>query len=433
MAKSILHTIERNMPTFSKGQKRIADYILQNYDKAAFMTASKLGKLSGVSESTVVRFASELGYDGYPSMQRALQEMIRSKLTSVQRMEVTSSRMGEDDILEKVLTSDVEMIRATLEQTSRTDFRQAVDAINVARKIYILGVRSSAALASFMAFYFNLVYDNVVLVDTASASEIFEQMFRIDERDVCIAISFPRYSKQTINALRFISDRGATILSITDSAYSPIASFAKHLLVARSDMASFVDSLVAPLSLVNALIVAATLSRRGEVSENFNKLEEIWEEYTKPILLKDEVLGTLTLDREMSTFDGTCKWMGKEVQISLDVEIEKKASWTRVTNVMKKLLADQEVWDKSLRAMAAQKLTAQANEWLADNDQTDRAPEKDPITEDEFARRILLTEFTVSPVGRFTAWYEDDDMFWGHVVTVDGTLKKGPVDSDIQG
>ena len=162
-------------------------------------------------------------------------------------------------------------------------------------------------------------------------------------------------------------------------------------------------------------------------------LEEIWAEYTKPILLEDEVLGTLTLDREMSIFEGTCKWMGKEVRISLDVEIEKKASWTRVTNVMKKLVANQETWDKSLRAMAAQKLTAQANEWLADNDQTDRDPEKDPITEDEFARRILLTEFTVSPGGRFTAWYEDDDMFWGHVITVDGTLKKGPVDADIQG
>lgn len=156
-------------------------------------------------------------------------------------------------------------------------------------------------------------------------------------------------------------------------------------------------------------------------------LEEIWAEYTKPILLEDEVLGTLTLDREMSIFEGTCKWMGKEVRISLDVEIEKKASWTRVTNVMKKLVADQEVWDKSLRAMAAQKLTAQANEWLADNDQTDREAEKDPITEDEFARRILLTEFTVSPGGRFTAWYEDDDMFWGHVITVDGTLKKAPL------
>ena len=162
-------------------------------------------------------------------------------------------------------------------------------------------------------------------------------------------------------------------------------------------------------------------------------LEEIWTEYTKPILLEDEVLGTLTMDREMSMFNGTCRWMGKDIQISLDVEIEKKASWTRVTNVMKKLLADQEAWDKSLRAMAAQKLTAQANEWLADNDQTNRDPEKDPITEDEFAHRILLTEFTVSPGGRFTAWYEDDDMFWGHVVTVNGTLKKGPVDADIQG
>ena len=279
MTKSLLAKIDRLYLTLSKGHKRIASFIQEHYDKAAFMTASRLGDTVGVSESTVVRFATELGFEGYPELQKALQEMIRSKLTSVQRMEVTSNRMGEDDILEKVLTSDVEMIRATLEQTSRTDFRQAVEAINAARKIYILGVRSSAALASFMAFYFNLVYDNVVLVDTASASEIFEQMFRIDERDVCIAISFPRYSKQTINALRFISDRGATILSITDSAYSPIASFAKHLLVARSDMASFVNSLVAPLSLVNALIVAATLSRRGEVSENFNKLEEIWEEY----------------------------------------------------------------------------------------------------------------------------------------------------------
>ena len=162
-------------------------------------------------------------------------------------------------------------------------------------------------------------------------------------------------------------------------------------------------------------------------------LEEIWAEYTKPILLEDEVLGTLTLDREMSVFNGICQWMGKEVHISLDVDMEKKASWTRVTNVMKKLIADQESWDKSLRALAARKLTALANEWLADDDQTDRDPEKDPITEEEFAQRILLTEFSVSPGGRFTAWYEDDDMFWGHVVTVDGTLKKVPIDADMQG
>ena len=162
-------------------------------------------------------------------------------------------------------------------------------------------------------------------------------------------------------------------------------------------------------------------------------LEDIWAEYTKPVLLEDEVLGTLTLDRELSTFDGICSWMGKDIRISLDVDIENHASWTRTRNVMKKLLAEQETWDKSLRALAARKLTTQANEWLADNDQTDRDPEQDPITEEEFARRILLTEFSVSPGGRFTAWYEDDDMFWGHVITVDGTLKKGPVDADIQG
>lgn len=162
-------------------------------------------------------------------------------------------------------------------------------------------------------------------------------------------------------------------------------------------------------------------------------LEAIWAEYTKPILLKDEVLGTLTLDRELSMFDGACQWMGSEVRISLDVDMEKKASWTRAVNVMRKLLADQETWDKALRAMAAQKLTVRANEWLVDNDQTDRDPEKDPITEEEFAKRILLTEFSVSPGGCFTAWYEDDDMFWGHVVTVDGILKKGPVGADMQG
>ena len=162
-------------------------------------------------------------------------------------------------------------------------------------------------------------------------------------------------------------------------------------------------------------------------------LEAIWAEYTKPILLKDEVLGTLTLDRELSMFDGACQWMGSEVRISLDVDMEKKTSWTRAVNVMKKLLADQETWDKALRAMAAQKLTVRANEWLADNDQTNRDPEKDPITEEEFARRIFLTDFSVSPGGRFTAWFEDDDLFWGHVITVDGTLKKGAVDADIQG
>lgn len=254
-------------------------YISTNYDKAAFMTASKLGEKVGVSESTVVRFATEMGFKGYPELQKELQQMIKSKLTAVQRMEVSSNLIGDENAIKKVLNGDIELIRSTLEIVSDTEFKKAVETINNARKIYILGVRSSAALASFLYFYLNLVFENVVLVDTSSGSEMFEQMFRINEEDVCVAISFPRYSKQTINALRFISDRGTKIISITDSAVSPIAEFSDALLVAKSDIVSVVDSLVAPLSLINALIVALTFSRRKEVYDNFNKLEGIWDEY----------------------------------------------------------------------------------------------------------------------------------------------------------
>lgn len=279
MNSSLLTAMEANLRHLSKGHKKIAAYISENYDKAAFMTAAALGNKVGVSESTVVRFATEMGFKGYPELQRELQQMIKSKLTAVQRMEVSESLIGDGDIISSVLSGDIELIRETAEHTSREDFRNAVQEINRARRIYILGVRSSAALAAFLAFYFNLVFDSVVLVDTASASEMFEQMFRIDENDVCIAISFPRYSKQTVNAMRFIADRKAKIIAITDTEKSPIASFANHLLVARSDMASVVDSLTAPLSLINALIVGVTLSRHTEVSENFNRLENIWDEY----------------------------------------------------------------------------------------------------------------------------------------------------------
>ncbi len=279
MNESLLAKMDENLRRLSKGHKKIAAYIQENYDKAAFMTAAALGQKVGVSESTVVRFATELGFQGYPALQRELQQMIKSKLTAVQRMEVSQSLIGNGDIINSVLTGDIELIRETAERTSREDFKRALEAINHAKRIYILGVRSSAALASFLAFYFNLVFDSVVLVDTSSASEMFEQMFRIDENDVCIAISFPRYSKQTVNALRFIADRKAKIIAITDTEKSPIASFANYLLVARSDMASVVDSLTAPLSLINALIVGVTLSRREEVYNNFNKLEGIWDEY----------------------------------------------------------------------------------------------------------------------------------------------------------
>ena len=279
MNEPLLAKMEESIRRLSKGHKKIASYIKENYDKAAFMTAAALGKKVGVSESTVVRFATELGFKGYPELQRALQQMIKSKLTAVQRMEVSQTLIGDGDIINSVLTGDMELIRETAERTSRDDFKHALAEINRAKRIYILGVRSSAALASFLAFYFNLVFDSVVLVDTSSASEMFEQMFRIDENDVCIAISFPRYSKQTVNAMRFIADRKAKIIAITDTDKSPIASFADYLLVARSDMASVVDSLTAPLSLINALIVGVTLSRREEVYDNFNKLEGIWDEY----------------------------------------------------------------------------------------------------------------------------------------------------------
>lgn len=271
--------VDLSTKKLSKGHKKLVKYISENYDKAAFMTASKLGENVGVSESTVVRFATEMGFKGYPELQKELQQMIKSKLTAVQRMEVSSNLMSEDDAIKKVLNGDIDLIRDTLESVSDIEFKKAVETINKAKKIYILGVRSSAALASFLYFYLNPVFENVVLIDTSSASEMFEQMFRISENDVCVAISFPRYSKQTINALRFINDRGTKIIAITDSAVSPIAEYADTLLVAKSDMVSVVDSLVAPLSLINALIVALTFSRREEVYNNFNKLESIWDEY----------------------------------------------------------------------------------------------------------------------------------------------------------
>ncbi len=285
---SLLTRIEKAYPKFSKGQKRIADYMRDHYEKAAFMTAAKLGATVGVSESTVVRFAAELGYEGYPELQRSLRELIKSRLTSFQRMEVASNRVGEENLLDIALTADIEMIRATREQASRKDFASSVEALNAARKIYILGVRSAASLASFAAFYLKLVYDNIVLVDTASASGIFEQMYKITDKDVCVAISFPRYSRQTVNALRFVRDRGATVISITDSDSSPIAPLATYLLIARSNMVSFVDSLVAPLSLINALIAAAARVRSDEVYENLKTLEIIWNEYQVYQTLNDE-------------------------------------------------------------------------------------------------------------------------------------------------
>ena len=279
MTSDILTLIQNGMVHFSKGQKLIANYIMNSYDKAAFMTASKLGKTVNVSESTVVRFAVELGYDGYPSMQKALQEMIRNKLTSVQRIEVANDRFGNQEILSMVLQSDIEKIRTTLEEVNKTAFQGAVDAILGAKTIYILGVRSSAAIATFLSFYFNLMFDNVKHIHTSSNAEMFEQMIRIDKDDVVIGISFPRYSSRTVKAMKFAYDRGATVIALTDSMSAPIAREATHTLIAMSDMVSLVDSLVAPLSVVNALIVACSYRKEEAISKTFSNLEEIWDEY----------------------------------------------------------------------------------------------------------------------------------------------------------
>lgn len=277
--QDLLRFIQDGMSGFSKGQKLIANYIINHCDKAAFMTAARLGEIVGVSESTVVRFAIELGFDGYPKLQRELKEFIKSKLTSVQRMEVAKNRISEENVLKSVLQSDMEKIKSTLEGIDQEGFNRIVDSIMGAKKIYILGVRSSAPLASFLGFYFNLIFDNIRLVHTTSVSEMFEQIVRASEGDVVIGISFPRYSTRTIKAMKFVKRQGATVIAITDSTQSPLALEAHHALVARSDMASFVDSLVAPLSVINALIVAIGMRRKEEVSGIFEKLERIWDEY----------------------------------------------------------------------------------------------------------------------------------------------------------
>ena len=276
MITHLLTRIDLMMNSFSKGQKRIALYIEEHYDKAAFITASKLGETVGVSESTVVRFATELGYDGYPRLQKAMQEMIRNKLTSVQRIEVTSSRIGNSNVLDSVLNQDIDKIRRPIEETSHEDFNRAVDEICNAKRIYIFGVRSTGAIAGFLAYYFELIFDNVVLINTTSATSTYEHIFRITEDDVMIGISFPRYSSMAIEAMNFARSRGAHAVAITDSMASPLVQSADSILIARSDMASIVDSLVAPLSLINALIVATVLKKKDEVSETFHALEDVW-------------------------------------------------------------------------------------------------------------------------------------------------------------
>ena len=265
--------------SLSKGQKILATYITDNYDKAVFLTAAKMGQVVGVSESTVVRFATHLGYKGYPEFQKALEEMVRNKLNSIQRMEVTYGRISQSHILETVLQSDQEKIKDTLEHIDEHAFELAVDTIIKAKHIYIVGIRSCAPLAAFMAFYFNLMFENVTLLQTNNSSELFEQMVRISKDDVIIGISFPRYSMRTLKAMEFANNRNAKVITLTDNVHSPMNLYSSCNLIARSDMASIVDSLVAPLSVINALIVALCMKKQGEVAKTLETLEDIWNEY----------------------------------------------------------------------------------------------------------------------------------------------------------
>ncbi len=277
--ENLLSRMQEQYKDFSKGQKRLADYITNHYDQAVFMTAAKLGREVGVSESTAVRFAVQMGYEGFPEFHRALEELVMNRLNSLQRMGATYARVPQAKILDTVLQADMDKIRMTMETTDREAFKQAVETILGAATIYVTGIRGCAPLASFLGFYLNQIMDHVVIVTTNSASELFEQMIRIDEKDVVIGISFPRYSMRTLKAMEFANNRNAKVITITDSIHSPMTLYSSCNLTAKSDMASIVDSLVAPMSIINALIVALCMRRQKEVMHTLETLEKIWDEY----------------------------------------------------------------------------------------------------------------------------------------------------------
>ena len=271
--------IKQNAKSFSKGQRLIAKYIEEHYDKVAFMTASKLGSVVGVSESTVVRFATEIGYSGYPALQMAMQEMIRNRMTSVQRLEMTSANYPVERLLDATLDQDIDIIRRTKETISHEDFYNAVHALVGVKRVFVIGAGSSFAVASFLSHYFSLIFDSVHLIDAASEARALQQIVHIGKEDAIVGISFPRYSKRVAKSLKYASDRGATVVAITDTMLSPLAEHAEHILLAKSDMVSFVDSLVGPLALINALIVTVAITKKAEVAKNLHDLESIWDEY----------------------------------------------------------------------------------------------------------------------------------------------------------
>lgn len=276
---NLLSQINSSMDSFSKRQKQIANFLLDHYEKAAYMTAAQLGQAVNVSESTVVRFAYELGLDGYPSLKRSLQEIVLKKINSIQRLELAVNMLSYNEVLNHVINSDINNLQKTIEEINKQEFDQIVDTIINSDKIFIIGVRSSAPLASFMSIYFNIIFDNVKLINAVSVIEIFEQLSKVNEKDVVIGIGFPRYSRRTINAIQFAKTQNSKTIVLTDNDSSPLVEYADYYIKARSNMASFVDSLVAPLSVINALIVAIGMKKKHEIIKTFQKLENIWDKY----------------------------------------------------------------------------------------------------------------------------------------------------------
>lgn len=275
--QDLLNRINNNYSNMSKGQKSISNYIMSNYDRASYMTAYQLGEKVGVSESTVVRFASFLGYKGYPKLQSALQELIRTKLTTIQRIEM-SQELDATKILQSVLKSDMDNINRTIEDINNEIFEDVIDSILSAENIFVLGLRSAAPLAQFMGYYLNFIFSNIKIV-TSGVNDVFEQLMHINDKDLLIGISYPRYAVRTVEAMAFAKERGASVVALTDTLLSPLNEYADFTLLARSNMASFVDSLVAPLSLINAIIVGTSLKKSVDISTNFEHLEKVWDKY----------------------------------------------------------------------------------------------------------------------------------------------------------
>lgn len=287
MNKNILELIDDKYPKMSKSHKAIATYIKEHYDHAVFMTAAKLGETLGISESTVVRFASGIGYEGYPEFQEALENWVKNKLNSVQRIGAKYGESSQSEVLNAVLNADIEKINDTIQNLDPIAFETAIQIILEAQNVYIVGIRSCEPLAEFLAFYLNMIRGNVIKLQTTSTSELFEQMIRVSEEDVVIGISFPRYSMRTLKAMEFANDRNAKVISITDNVHSPMCLYSSCNLFARSDMVSIVDSLVAPLSLINALVVSMCLKRPEEIKKNLETLENTWNNYQ--VYLNDEI------------------------------------------------------------------------------------------------------------------------------------------------